>query len=118
MTRNLAELSPSQALTLFEALKTIKDVTHGLMGHSAFQSENTGLLNAAGETLDDIAVVVGKLSDQLVGQARRMRCRSEEDRRRRIELLLQSEITVGECSLDEAEEAFRLIDSERDEEAA
>lgn len=118
MNRNLATLKPRELLALFEALKTIRDVTNGLMSRSVFQREDDGLLNAAGETLDDVSVEIGKLCDQLAARARRLPARSRDDRRDRIELLLQSEVTLGECTLEEAEEAFRLIDSEREAEAA
>lgn len=112
MNREIATLSASELLALFEALGTIKDVTNALMNRKIFTGPK-GTLNAAGEILDGITRDVGILSDQISDRARHLPVSSDQERWDRVELLLRSETPLRECDLAEAERAFGLIDSER-----
>lgn len=124
MKPDISKLNHEQLFALWEAVKAAGDLLDMFNCEPRFSDPRAdnprGVMgwNSAGIIVDDMAREFGLLGVAIARRARALPAATERDRKFRLMLLIRDEIGIFECTTEEAERAFNLIDSERDGEAA
>jgi hypothetical protein len=120
MKRDISKLNHVELFALWEAVRTARDTLDDINGQGRFRDEAAndpqGVVtwNGAGDIVDDLARELGQFADTIADRARTLPATTDRNRRHRLELLICDEISVFECTIEEAERAFNLIDSQRE----
>ncbi|MBN9454261.1 MAG: hypothetical protein J0I42_20170 [Bosea sp.] len=123
MAPDISQLNHMQLFALWEAARATSDLLDNFncqprfRDHRANDSRGVVTWTGAGDIVDDFAREFGLLADAIAQRARTLPAATEEDRTYRLRLLIMDEIGVFECTTEEAEQAFNLIDSEREGDA-
>lgn len=124
MAPDISKLDHQQLLALWEAVRAARDLLDmfncqpRFRDHRANDPRGVVTWTGAGDIVDDLALELGQITRAVSERSRALPAVTKDDRKARLELLIKDEIGVFECTIEEAEQAFHLIDSEREGEAA